>query len=144
MSTATISATEESPATVIGRYLDAINGGDADLAAAMVSEDFVSEHPSDPTVDLVGRAAHRERLKAFMHELRGVSYEPEDLISSGAGSGVRVALPYRMTGAWCAPDGMDHPFSLRGVFVFTVCQGAITRRADYWDGMDFARQVGIS
>ncbi|MBO0694213.1 MAG: nuclear transport factor 2 family protein [Acidimicrobiaceae bacterium] len=139
MSTATL-ATEESPAAVIGRYLDAINGGDADLAAAMVSEDFVSEHPSDPTVDLVGRAAHRERLRAVMRELRGVSYEAEDVISTG----VRVALPYRMTGQWCAPDGTGHPFSLRGVFVFTVCEGKITRRADYWDGMDFARQVGIS
>lgn len=139
MSTGTLD-TEDSPATVIGRYLDAINGGDPDLAAAMVSEDFVSEHPSDPTVDLVGRAAHRERLRAFLGELRGVSYEAEDVISTG----VRVALPYRMTGAWRAPDGVGHPFSLRGVFVFTVCQGQITRRADYWDGMDFARQVGIS
>lgn len=139
MSTATL-ATEESPAAVIGRYLDAINGGDPDMAAAMVSEEFVSEHPSDPTVDLVGRAAHRERLRAFLQELHGVSYEAEDVISAGG----RVALPYRMTGCWRAPDGMDHPFSLRGVFVFTVCDGQITRRADYWDGMDFARQVGIS
>lgn len=139
MSTATLT-TEESPAAVIGRYLDAINGGDPDLAATVVSEDFVSEHPSDPTVDLVGRAAHRERLRALLKELRGLSYEVEEVISSG----VRVALPYRMTGSWSAPDGVGHPFSLRGVFVFTVCEGKITRRADYWDGMDFARQVGIS
>jgi ketosteroid isomerase-like protein len=35
----------------------------------------------------------------------------------------------------------DRPVRIRGVFVFTVADGLITRRTDYWDSGEVRRQL---
>lgn len=129
----------DDPESVVGRYLAALNHGDPAAVVAEVSEDFVNEHTSDLGVSVYGADAYRERLASFFEQFVGLRYEPEDVLRSGE----RVVVPYRMSANWRSPEGNRRPFSIRGVFIFTVRSGAISHRVDYWDGMDFARQVRL-
>jgi ketosteroid isomerase-like protein len=127
------------PAGVVADYLAALNAKDVDGALSCVDGGFVNEHPSDLGTDVTGAAAYRERLGPFLSEFADLHYEAEDVIVDGP----KVVVPYRMQATWQAPDGTGRPFSLRGVFVFTVAGERIARRVDYWDGMAFSRQVGL-
>ncbi len=127
-------AADERAATTaaVERYLAALNAHDADAAAAAVTEDFVNEHTSVRGASVTGRAAYRERLDGFLAGFPDLRYEVEDLLVDGA----RAAVPYSMT---MTVDG--RPVRLRGIFRFTVRDGLIAHRVDYWDGEDFRRQV---
>jgi steroid delta-isomerase-like uncharacterized protein len=124
---------------VVAEYLAALNAGDVDAVVSCVDEGFINEHPSDLGTDVTGAAAYRERLGPFLTEFAHLRYQAEDVIVDGP----KVVVPYLMRATWRAPDGTGRPFSLRGVFVFTVTGGRIARRVDYWDGMAFSRQVGL-
>lgn len=129
-----------SGAQVVGRYLAALNLGDPEAVVAEVSEDFINEHTSSLGRSVQGAAAYRERLGEFLEQFSGLCYEPEDVIATGE----RVVVLYRMSASWRSPEGDRRPFSIRGVFIFTIRSGRICHRLDYWDGMDFARQVGLA
>lgn len=121
----------------VRRYLDALNAGDADAAAAAVSDDFVNEHTSARGTGVRGRTAYRARLGEFLAQFRELHYEPEDVIVDGE----RAAVPYRMTCRWVDGDGTERPVSLRGIFRFRVRDGLVAHRVDYWDGEEFRRQI---
>jgi ketosteroid isomerase-like protein len=126
-------------AGVVADYLAGLNAGDVDAVLSCVDEQFANEHPSDLGTDVTGAVEYRERLGPFLAEFAHLVYEAEDVIVDGG----KVVVPYRMHATWQAPDGTGRPFSLRGVFLFTVAEDRITRRVDYWDGMAFSRQVGL-
>ena len=113
-------------------YIDALNGGDPQVIAACVTEDFVNEHTSAVGHSLVGRAAYRERLPKFLGDMQGLHYDVEDVIVDGD----RCALAYTMTATWSG-----HPFRIRGMFRFRVRDGLIAHRVDYWDSLDFMKQT---
>ena len=114
-------------------YLAAFAQGDADRIASFVADDFVNEHTSALASSSSGRTEYRTRLPAFLQQFAGLNYQPEDVIADGE----RVVVPYVMR---CHYDG--HPVELRGLFRFTVIDGQIARRVDYWDGVSFLRQIG--
>jgi steroid delta-isomerase-like uncharacterized protein len=116
----------------VDRYLAALNAHDADAVAAAVTEDFVNEHTSARGQSVTGRAAYRERLPDFLAAFGEVRYEAEDHIVDGA----RAAVPYVLT---ATVDG--RPVRIRGMFRFTVRDGLVAHRVDYWDGEDFRRQT---
>ncbi len=116
----------------VDRYLAALNAHDADAVAAAVTDDFVNEHTSARGTSVTGRAAYRERLDGFLATFDGLRYEVEDHIVDGA----RAAVPYTLT---ARID--DRPVRIRGVFRFTVRDGLVAHRVDYWDGEDFRRQT---
>lgn len=116
----------------VDRYLAALNAHDPDAVAAAVTEDLVNEHTSARGVSVTGRAAYREQLPGFLAAFDGLRYEPEDHIVDGA----RAAVPYTLT---ATVDG--RPVRIRGIFRFTVRDGLIAHRVDYWDGEDFRRQT---
>jgi ketosteroid isomerase-like protein len=126
-------------ADTVRRYLDGLNRADPDAVVAEVSADFVNEHTSDAARGVVGSEPYRQRLEEFLADFVGLRYESEDFLVDGN----RIAVPYRMSARWRDADGSLRPFSLRGIFVFTLRDGRICRRVDYWDGMSFARQVGL-
>ena len=120
---------------VVLAYLAAFATGDPDTVAAHVSDDFVNDHTSALGSGCVGRDEYRRRLPAFLGAFSGLRYEPEQVIADGG----TVAVPYRMS---ATSDG--HPVDLRGVMVFDVVDGRITRRTDYWDSLTFLRQTGAA
>jgi ketosteroid isomerase-like protein len=100
--------------------------------AAAVTDDFVNEHTSARGASVTGRAAYRERIPGFLGAFAGLRYEAEDHIVEGA----RAAVPYVLT---ATVDG--RPVRIRGMFRFTVRDGLVAHRVDYWDGEEFRRQV---
>jgi len=117
----------------VERYLTALSAGDADGAAALVTEDFVNEHTSELGSGLVGRAAYAERLPGFLAQFAALHYEVVDTIVEGD----RVAVRYRMT-ANC----QGHPIDIPGVMLFRVTGGLVAERTDVWDSLTFLRQTG--
>jgi ketosteroid isomerase-like protein len=119
----------------IGRYLAALNDHDADGLAASVTADFVNEHTSAGAVSRVGRQPYREAVGAFLAQFQHLHYEVEDTIVDGD----RAAVAYTMTAV------VDRrPVSIRGIFRFRVRDGLVAHRVDYWDGVQFQRQIGES
>jgi len=125
------------PAGVVRAYLEALNRHQPDDIAACVTDDFVNEHTSRLGHSLVGRDAYRERLPGFLAAFRGLSYEIEDVIAAGD----RVAVPYTLRAHGEGPDGVWRPVEVRGMFRFTVRDGRIAHRVDYWDSAVYQGQV---
>ncbi len=121
---------------VVG-YLDALNSHDADVIAACVTSDFHNEHTSSLGHSVHGRDAYRERLVGFLAGFDGLRYELEDLVVEDD----RAVAAYRMSFRASGSDGVVRPVEIRGVFRFRVLDGLIAHRVDYWDGLEFRRQV---
>jgi ketosteroid isomerase-like protein len=121
----------------VDRYPAALNDHDPDAVAACVAPDFVNEHTSALGTSRTGRDAYRAALPGFLDQFLDLHYAIEDVIVDGD----RAAVAYRMTCDWLDDDGRRHPVALRGMFRFTVADGLIAHRVDYWDGADFERQV---
>lgn len=129
--------TDGPTARAVIAYLDALNEHDADAIAACVAEDFHNEHTSTLGHSVHGRAAYRERLSGFLAGFTDLHYEIEDLLVDGD----RAAAAYRMTFRAAGSDGVVRPVAIRGVFRFRVRDGLVSHRVDYWDGLEYRRQV---
>lgn len=125
---------------VVVAYLEALSAGDAAAAVALVSDDFYNEHTSSLGNSVRGRAAYEARLPQFLAQFRHLSYELEELIVDGE----RAAAAYTMTFRWPTEDRGEVPVTIRGIFRFTVVDGRITHRVDYWDGAEFQRQIAAT
>lgn len=124
-------------ATVATEFIAALNSHDPDRIAACVTPDFHNEHTSSLGNSLRGREAYRARLPVFLASFTDLSYEVEDVVAQDD----RAVVAYRMSFGYPRDDGVVCPVAVRGVFRFRVVDGLIAHRADYWDGMDFQRQV---
>jgi steroid delta-isomerase-like uncharacterized protein len=116
-------------------YLAALNAHDADDVAACVAEDFVNEHTSSMGQSRRGRAEYRAALTGFLENFGDLHYVPERFLVDGESAAVPYVMTFRMRSAG------DRPVRVRGVFVFTVDGGLITRRTDYWDSGEVQRQL---
>lgn len=116
-------------------YLAALNTHDADAVVACVADDFVNEHTSSMGHSRAGRAEYRAALTGFLADFGGLRYTPECFIVDGESAAVPYVMTFRMRSAG------DRPVRVRGVFVFTVAAGLITRRTDYWDSGEVRRQL---
>lgn len=116
-------------------YLAALNAHDADAVAACVAEDFVNEHTSSMGQSRKGRAEYRAALTGFLEYFGDLRYVPESILVDGESAAVPYVMTFRMRSAG------DRPVRVRGVFVFTVADGLITRRTDYWDSGEVQRQL---
>ncbi|MFD3838596.1 nuclear transport factor 2 family protein [Streptomyces sp. NPDC058642] len=116
-------------------YLAALNAHDADAVAACVDEDFVNEHTSWMGQSRRGRAEYRAALTEFLDDFADLLYTPERVLVDGEAAAVPYVMTFRMRSAG------DRPVRVRGVFVFTVADGLVTRRTDYWDSGEVQRQL---
>ena len=98
-----------------------------------MSDDFSNVHTSALGDPCEGKARYLERLPAFLAKFAGLSYEAEEILVDRD----RVAAAYVMRAAY---DGT--PIEIRGVFRFTIKDGLITHRTDYFDSLTFLRQTG--
>lgn len=114
-------------------YLAAFSTGDPQRVAGFVAEDFENVHRSALGTNSSGRSEYLSRLPGFLLQFSELSYEPEELVVEGG----RAAASYLMR----AKDrGM--PVEIRGAMLFTVNDGLITRRVDFWDSLTYLRQIG--
>ncbi|WP_324788982.1 nuclear transport factor 2 family protein [Streptomyces sp. H51] len=116
-------------------YLAALNAHDADAVAACVAEDFVNDHTSSLGHSRRGRAEYRAALTGFLEDFADLRYVPERVLVDGDSAAVPYVMTFRMRSAG------DRPVRIRGVFLFTVAGGLITRRTDYWDSGEVHRQL---
>ena len=124
-------------AAVLG-YMDALNSHNADRIADCVAVDFENEHTSMLGTSVRGRQEYRSRLDDFFARFADVHYDVEDVIVDGD----RAAVPYAMSCKAVGTDDAWHPVTIRGIFRFRVEGNELAHRIDYWDGMEFSRQLG--
>ena len=98
-----------------------------------MSETFSNVHTSALGSPSKGKAQYRKRLGDFLQTFAGLTYEAEEILANGD----RVAAAYVMR---AEVDGT--PIEIRGVMRFTVRDGLIERRTDYFDSLTFLRQTG--
>lgn len=125
-------------ASAVTVYLSALNAHDADAVAACVTEDFHNEHTSAIAQSSHGRAVYRQRLTGFLANFVDLAYEIEDFFVDGE----RAAVFYRLTFLGQSEDGERRRVAIRGVFRFVVRDCLIAHRIDYWDTLDYQRQIG--
>jgi predicted ester cyclase len=97
-----------------------------------------------------GRDEYRAALPGFLGSFADLSYEIEDLVADGDEAAVFYTMRCRFLGAPAGGAGGDSsssggiPVTMRGTFYFRVADGLVAHRRDYFDGEDFARQLGPS
>ncbi len=122
------------PAETARSYLAAFGAGDAVLIASHVTEDFVNIQVAELGQGCRTRAVYRERLKQFLADMVGLTYDVEDIVAEGNA----VMVAYRLRCRWKGEVDVD----IRGVQHLVVADGLIQQRTDYWDSTTFLRQVG--
>ena len=121
------------PVAVVRSYLTSFDGRDPDAIAAHVGDGFVNDHASALGTPSGGAAEYRRRLPGFLEQMPDLHYEVTRIVADGGD----VAAAYTLT---ARPD--DTAVELRGLMLFEVTAGRITRRTDYWDSLGFLRQTG--
>lgn len=123
-------------------FMTAFAGGDPDVIAAMVTDDFRNEHLSELGTGCVGRDQYRARLDGFLATFVGATYAIEtagELLRPGDSlpSEHQVVVRYRFRAEF---EGT--PIDIPGVMWLEVRAGSIARRIDLWDSLTFLRQTG--
>ncbi|HEV3375924.1 MAG TPA: ester cyclase [Thermoleophilaceae bacterium] len=128
--------------THVRSYFDAIASRDPDAMAAHWREDGVADIV--PLRPLRGTG----ELVAFFRELFAAVPDLETTVTRVVAGETQAAIEWRMTGHFTgAPfqglDPTDRRVDMRGLDLFEVEDGKITGSTGYYDGMSFARQVGL-
>lgn len=120
------------PVAVAMSYLASFATCDPDAIAAHVSDDFVNDHASALGNGCRGREEYRSRLPGFLSGFVDLRYEPEQVLADGS----FVAVRYRLRAV-----SNGRPVDIRGAMFFEIADGAISRRTDYWDSLEYMRQT---
>jgi steroid delta-isomerase-like uncharacterized protein len=128
--------------THVRSYFEALANRDTDAMAAHWREDGVD--------DLVALRPLRGtgEIVAFFRELFAAVPDLETTVTRVVAGETQAAVEWRMTGHFTgAPfqgiDPTDRRVDLRGLDLFEVEDGKITSNTAYYDGMSFARQIGL-
>ena len=120
-------------AEVVAAYLAAFATGEPDQVAKWVTDDFVNEHTAALGGGCVGRDEYRKRLPGFLGSFADLVYDVEQIVADGSAA----MAAYTMRAKWQGAD----PIEIRGIQRFTVRDGHIAHRTDYWDSLQFLLQV---
>jgi hydroxyacylglutathione hydrolase len=130
------------PADVARSYFKAFETADLDSAAKFWAPDILERIA--PVGDLKGPG----EVRAFFQQLFGafpdMRLEVLDLVATGN----QVAVRWRSTGTFCGGpfQGIDPTgtrLDMEGIDLLTIEDGLIRRNDAYYDGTQFARQVGL-
>ena len=122
------------PSEVCASYLASFAARDHERVAAHVTDDFVNEHTAALGTGCEGKPEYARRLPNFIASMPQLRYEVEDLIADGD----RVVAAYTLHA-----NVNDRDVAVRGVMRFTVRDGLIAKRVDYWDSLVFQQQAGL-
>jgi steroid delta-isomerase-like uncharacterized protein len=106
-----------------------------------------SEDGVDDVVPLAVLRGHSE-ISAFFRELFAAVPDLETTVTRVVAGEHEAAVEWRMTGHFSGEpfQGVDAPgkwLDVRGVDLLQVEDGKIVAITGYYDGMDFARQIGL-
>ena len=120
------------PGKVARAYLESFATGDPDTVAALVTDDFVNEHTAARSSSCIGKREYRRRLPDFLASFSGLRYEIEDLVAEGD----KVMAAYTMRASYGG-----HAIAVRGVMRFSMRDGLVAHRVDYYDALGFLQQI---
>ena len=128
--------------THVRSYWDAIARRDPEAIVEHWSEDGVDDVV--PLAVLRGRS----EIAAFFRELFAAVPDLETTVTRVVAGEHEAAVEWRMAGTFSGEpfQGVDAPgkrVEMRGLDLFTVEDGKIVSNTGYYDGMEFARQVGL-
>jgi steroid delta-isomerase-like uncharacterized protein len=123
-------------------YFEAVANRDTDAMVAHWSEDGV-----DDLVALRPLRGHGE-IAAFFRELFTAVPDLETTVTRVVAGETQAAVEWRMTGHFTGGpfqgvDPTDRRVDMRGLDLFEVEDGKIKSNTAYYDGMSFARQIGL-
>ena len=123
-------------------YFDALARRDPHGMAEHLREDCIEE------IVPIGVMRGRAEVQAFFEELFGALPDVETTLKRLVAEGDRVAVEWRMTGNFTVSsfqgvDANGKHLEMRGFDLLEVEDGLITNNTAYYDGMAFARQVGM-
>jgi steroid delta-isomerase-like uncharacterized protein len=127
---------------VVRSYYEAMAGRDPDAIAAHYAEDGVHE------VVPLGVFRGREAVRSLFREIVSAVPDVETTIERMVADTQRAAVEWRLTGSFTGGpfQGIDptgRRIELRGVDLLEVEGGELKRGTVYYDGAEFARQVGM-
>jgi steroid delta-isomerase-like uncharacterized protein len=123
-------------------YWEAIAARDPEAVAGQWSEDGVDE------IVPVGVLRGPGEIAAFFRELFAAAPDLETTVTRLVAGERQAAVEWRMTGHFTgAPfQGLEpngRRFEVRGLDLMEFEEGRLTRNTGYYDGMAFARQIGL-
>lgn len=123
-------------------YFDAAGRRDIDAMAVFYHPDVVLD------VVPIGIKRGAEEYRAFFEEVFAAVPDAEFVVSRVVADSKLAAVEWRMTGRFTGRpfqgvEANGRPIELRGCDLFEIEDGKITRNTGYYDGMAFARAVGM-
>jgi steroid delta-isomerase-like uncharacterized protein len=123
-------------------YLDAIGRRDVDALGAHWSEDGVED------LIPIGILRGREEVKDFFRGVFAAMPNAETTCLRVVAGETSAAVEWRMTGTFDGEpfqgvDSTGRPLDVRGLDLIEIEDGLIVSNTAYYDGMAFARQVGL-
>lgn len=120
---------------LVSSYLASFTSADPEVIVSHVCEEFENNQVGLLGTNCTGRETYRRRLKGFLENFKNLRYTIEEIIEADD----RVAVAYKMN----AEDNR-RPIEIQGAMFFTIQDGLISRRNDYWDGLSYLKQAGIN
>jgi steroid delta-isomerase-like uncharacterized protein len=131
------------PKALVLGWTDALNRGDADAAAAYVTEDCVFTNIGTGQ-RLVGRDAAREDFVALIAMYSEMRIEKTTFLSTADG---HYATEWIMTGVHTGDvpglPATGKPFRISGAGFGEIRDGKLARVTEYWNMAEFLIQVGV-
>jgi steroid delta-isomerase-like uncharacterized protein len=125
---------------VVRRFFEEFcNGGRAELAAELVTDDYVSHGPQAPPAD--GPDGVRERVAVYQEALDG-HWELDEVFSAGDRVVARWTGSGTHRGQLMGIDPTDRPISVEALSVFRIADGKIAEEWTVWDALGLLQQVG--
>ena len=127
---------------VVRGYYAAMASRDVDAVAAHYAEDAV--HEVVPLGVFRGREAVRSLFREIVSAVPDVETTVERLVADTQRAAVEWRLSGNFTGApFQGIDPTGRPIELRGLDLLEVEDGKLKRGSVFYDGAEFARQVGM-
>jgi steroid delta-isomerase-like uncharacterized protein len=131
-----------SPAEVGRKYFEAVAESDIDKMASFWAPDILERIA--PIGELRGPDETREFFGDLFAAFPDMQFEVLDLIADGD----KVAVRWRSKGTFCGAafqniDPTGARLDLEGIDLLTIEDGLIRRNDAYYDGTQFARQIGL-
>ncbi len=115
-------------------YLNSFSSGDPDVVVEHVSENFENIQVGELGTGCSTRDAYRKRLGRFLSDFAHLRYEIEDIIVQGDNAAATYTMTFKQD---------SRTITIPGVMIFTIANGRIAVRQDYWDGLSYQRQTDV-
>jgi steroid delta-isomerase-like uncharacterized protein len=132
---------------IVRDYMGAWSSRDVDRIVSFFAPDGVYEDVTNVgngwASPWEGRAAIREAVTDMYVGIPDLALETHSIRSSDGSAVLEWTMTGTHTGDWENAPATGRSFSVRGVSVLELDDGAIRHQRDYWDGFRFSSQLGL-